>query len=322
MMVRMPQRFNYVRREELPRLAWCLRMIAGADQIEVIHGPGVETRPSYFVEGAWRGRFEDGRFDESEVLLGSGARLASDTLTVASTSHTLERLHSLHTGSTLVVSNSLAFLLAVTGEECTDDYVFYDLDLISFLDGLHARKAIPLKSGRRIRLHYCCNLVVDSALTLHEDGKRPFIEQPSSYEEYVKFLQCMVHDVVANAASSARSVRYSPVVTVSSGYDSPACAVLARHAGATRAGDVFECSLRLWRRRRLRAPRGPALGSGCTYVRPLRLPPSDRSPRGRVPSSWHGRRGCSIRRARKSASEWHTLYWPSGRHGMGTVQPC
>ena len=57
-------RFHFVCREALPPLAWHARLRAGDPEVEVSHGPRVETRADAFVEGAWDGPFEHFGFDD------------------------------------------------------------------------------------------------------------------------------------------------------------------------------------------------------------------------------------------------------------------
>lgn len=232
----MPLHFDFVERPRLPKLAWCVRLSEGSERVEVLHGPWVETSPRGFVEGAWQGPFEAGELDRSPLLLGSGGRLVDGALVVASATHTLERLHSLRSGQHLAVSNSLAFLLAATGEECDLQYPFYDLDLLSFVEGASgARRSIPTRSNLRIRLHYCTNLVIDARLQVRELEKPQFDGGFESFAEYRAFLLRVGGSLTDNAAAEARTIKYRSLATVSSGYDSPACAVLAKALGADRA---------------------------------------------------------------------------------------
>jgi len=228
--------FGYIRNSEFPVLAWVARLTQGDERIEVTHGGRVETRDDFFVEGAWRGSFGDGGLDESDVLLGSGGRRTEDRFIAASATHTLERLHTLHTGSTLYVSNSLALLLAASGDDLRDDYSFYDIDLLSFVEGMPgATTTLPTQRGFQINLHYCQNIIVDKALTIREVAKTDHVVRPGSYTEYVDFLNTVTAETTANARAVERSVRYTPLATVSTGYDSPACAILARRVGAETA---------------------------------------------------------------------------------------
>ena len=54
-------RFAFTRCDTLPRLAWCAHLRRGSGVARVYHGPWVETRDDWFVEGAWTGPFEEGQ---------------------------------------------------------------------------------------------------------------------------------------------------------------------------------------------------------------------------------------------------------------------
>ena len=58
-----------------PALAWLARLRAGADRVQVLHGPRVETRDQWFCEAIWDGDFAQGDFDRTDRSFGSGARL-------------------------------------------------------------------------------------------------------------------------------------------------------------------------------------------------------------------------------------------------------
>lgn len=228
--------FEYSLRPDLPRLAWVLEYLRGDDTIRVVHGPWVETRPTFFSEGGWRGPFSRGALDRSDLTLGSGARLLGDRFVISTPSHSLDRLQSLTTKDGLFVSNSLPFLLAVSGQHCDDRYPYYDIDLMAFLDGLpSAVSSIPLRDSRRIDLFYCTNLTIDRDLRTTPEQKPNFGVRPMNYQEYWTFLREMVRDVSANLSDSDRSILYRPLATLSSGYDSPACAVLATTVGCREA---------------------------------------------------------------------------------------
>jgi hypothetical protein len=57
----------------------------------------------------------------------------------------------------------------------------------------------------------------------------------ASYREYRDYLSTGLRRVVANASARSRKVGYTPLTTLSSGYDSTACAALATEAGCREA---------------------------------------------------------------------------------------
>lgn len=224
-------------RPRLPSLAWCLRVDGAAARL--VHGPGVETGPGFFVEGAWAGPFEGGGFDESFSLTGSGGVVRGETLVLAAPCHTTECLYSLAGArGERFFSNSLPFLLLDAGDALDPAFLDYEATVMSISWGIDRYvREMPARSGRAIGIHYFCNLEVSAAGT--RETPKPEAPRFRSFADYESFLREQTRAVVANAASPARRKRYAPLVFASNGYDSTACAVLARAAGCVR-GVAFE----------------------------------------------------------------------------------
>jgi hypothetical protein len=223
----------------LPRLAWCARLRRGEDLVRVLLGMGVETAERWFAEGVWNAPFPDGGILDATMLLGSGGRADASRVGFAASSHPMDRLQYLRLPDELLVSNSLAFLLAQAADSPDPEYLFYDRDIISFVDGLSAAvRRLPTRRGRVVELLYCTNLTVDRDLRVSEQRRA----QPRSftdYADYVTFLELELAALDRNARDPARvRSRFEPLATISSGYDSPACAILARSIGCTRAVTV------------------------------------------------------------------------------------
>lgn len=225
---------------DLPCLAWCAHVEAGSGRVTLKHGPGVEVRDGAFFEGAWNGELAAGRFDAATAFTGSGGRPAEGGFLFATATDTLERLQWLRLGDRLVISNSLAFLLREAGESLDPRYPWYVRDLGSIQLGLRrCRRRIPTRSGRTLHLLHHCNALVRPDLSVERRAK-PAPAPFESFEAYTGYLLEAVRAVRANAEDPARQRRYRPLATVSSGYDSPACAVLARAAGCDEAIVVEE----------------------------------------------------------------------------------
>lgn len=219
----------------LPRLAWCARLEQGSSTVTVEHGPWVESQPDLFFEGAWAGKFDADGLTEAEAVLGSGAFLSGDSVTFVPGTHTMERLHTCRDGDVLLVSNSFAYLLTALGDGVDPRHVTYESDFLSVLHGYHkARATVPTRDGRRVGLHYYLRLHIDRRLNVRT-ALPPRSARFSDYDGYVQHLQRIAKQVVDNAQDGRRSVRYQPLATVSTGYDSPACAVIARDCGCTEA---------------------------------------------------------------------------------------
>lgn len=73
-----------------PPLAW----VAQCFDTEVVlaHGSRVEIAQDWFAEAVWPGAFEEGRFDQTDLVFGSGGRLSGGTVTFVSSGSTVDRL--------------------------------------------------------------------------------------------------------------------------------------------------------------------------------------------------------------------------------------
>lgn len=217
------------------RLGWCVQ-VDSRGRTTVFHGPWVETFPASLVEGAWAGTFGPTEFSRAQILLGSGAYDLDEDPVFCSASHPYEPLYSVRESESLVaVSNSLPFVCAVTGRSPLIEYPFYVQDISSFTRGLsRATSDVPLTDGMTLRIHRCSSLELSPSLEVTEKRRSP-LPAVDSFQEYRGLLAEMSEAIVDNANSADREYRYRPLATVSSGYDSPAAAVLAREAGAEKA---------------------------------------------------------------------------------------
>jgi hypothetical protein len=149
--------------------------------------------------------------------------------------HMLERIHAIEVGDHLIVSNSLPFAIAEAEDDVDTRYKYYHFDLMTNMRGY--RRYLPsirLKSGRELRVFFHANVIVDKTLHVKVEEKRlpPVF---SSYDHYLSVLRDAVRDVDANAKDAARKQTYTPLATISSGYDSPAVALLACEVGCDEA---------------------------------------------------------------------------------------
>lgn len=229
----------------LPPMAWCVRLRHG-DDAELLCGSSVEVRDDGFFEGAWAGSAEDFDFTSATDVFGSGGRIVDDDLVIVTPSHTLERVQFIQGREETLISNTLVFLMSAARAELDPHHATYADDFTKIIHcGIDAfDTAIPLRSsdtrkgaadGRtHARLFYLKNFHV------HRDGRMTFVDKPAApqfdtFDEYVALLGNVVERVVVNAASPHRRARYSPLASISTGYDSPAVAALARRAGCEKA---------------------------------------------------------------------------------------
>lgn len=227
--------FRFRENPALPRLAWCAEVVRSAPVVTVEHGAWVETRPGGFVEGVWNAPFSSNEFAHSDLVLGSAGSFQGGDAVFTPTTHTMERLCSLRLDDRLFVANSLAYLLEATGSRLDVRDWSYESVLMTFLRGYRrAAHVLEIANGRSVGLHYHESIVVGDDLSVCAlDPPEPpaFVD----YRHYIDYLDATLAQLAANGADSARRVTYEPLTTISSGYDSPACAVLAKRIGCRSA---------------------------------------------------------------------------------------
>lgn len=231
--------FSFHLVESLPKLAWCAVLHRSDELVQVFHGPWVETNDRFFVEGAWDGQFKEGRFGISSLLMGSGAGLIGDKILFATPCHTLEMLYFYRTEDFVYVSNSMVFLLKRAKRRLDMHYIGYEFDLDKQIQGLkHHVQYIPLDNGSRMLLCSYRNVEIDSDLEFHIHHK----PEPPGFPDFASYKTFLVNGLLRldeNARDSLRTIGYSPLTTISSGYDSCACSALSLEIGCTEAVTIL-----------------------------------------------------------------------------------
>jgi hypothetical protein len=228
-------RVTAVLRSDIPPLAWAVVQAKGIPSVLLVHGRHVHVRGDAFVEGAWSGDFSEMTFERATTFCGSGGHVHDDGLTVSTSTDTLHPLYVVRLTAAIVVSNSMLFALEGTGSALDRRYRYHDVDVMSIVLGVRdAAKSLPTDRGTRLELYYHCNLRIGHSLAIRVESKSR-APRLTTFHDYVSFLQSEVSAVISNATAGTRAVRFSPLATLSSGYDSPACAVLAKAAGCREA---------------------------------------------------------------------------------------
>lgn len=226
-------RHRHLERVEVPdwpKLAWATRAGRESEPVTVFHGPCVETYAQWCAEAAWAGDFDDGDFDQTDVVVGTGVRVRGSELVFVSSSDTLNRLFWCHRDDRWTVSNSLPALLALEGIDLVDGHPYADA-MASIVDGLQSyQREIP-SSGGPIHVVYFNNLRLLRG-EMVEVAKPRLAPEFVDFATYRDFLFGTARRLGANARAAARRHRVTPIASVSSGYDSPAAALIAREAGA------------------------------------------------------------------------------------------
>ncbi|MGE2836532.1 hypothetical protein [Mycobacterium sp. SMC-4] len=225
---------------DLPPMAWCVRLREGAD-IELLCGTSVELRDDAFFEGAWSGSIEAFDFVDATDVFGSGGQVSGDELIIVPPSHTLERIQFIRRQDETLISNSLVFLLTAARAQLDPRHTSYAADFTNIIhDGLASFDTVTPIRFADAELRGEAHIVYYKNVCFHADGRISFIDKPvgppfETFADYVALLEESVCATVANAGSPHRATQYSPLASISSGYDSPAVAALARDVGCTRA---------------------------------------------------------------------------------------
>lgn len=258
-----------------PKLAWVARLPQGADTVEVLHGPMVETRDDWAVEAVWAGPFEHGDFDRTPLVFGSGVRCRQEGVIFVTAGTGVDRLWYCRYAGAWWVANSLPALLACAGLSLREHYRQYTSDIETVeRDGIrHYRKSLPADPVN-VRLVYFDNLLYDGR-ELAEAPKTGHIPPLRTYRAYYDFLVRTAKRLRRNSTAPGRRHHIVPLVGLSTGYDSPAVAAVAKHAGCTLAATIKQ-SRSLWRGSDSGAAIARHLGLSCRcYDRARRTYPHE-----------------------------------------------
>jgi hypothetical protein len=213
-----------------PRLAWIARVEPGSPVI-VRHGAAVERGDGWCAEAVWPGPFDEGDFDRTDLVIGTGLRVRGDEVVFVVSSDTLNRLYTFRDEAALLVSNSLPCLLAEADADLIEGFD-YGRALGSIVHGPRlADKTMPTTP---VGIAYYDNLhTAGDALTVVPKPRlAPAFADFSTYRDY---LMASARRLGSNLRACGRRHTVTPVASISSGYDSPAAAVVAREAGTAHA---------------------------------------------------------------------------------------
>jgi len=217
-------KLTFTTRPEWPSLAWLAK--CSESEVAVTHGSQVETFADWFAEAVWAGPFGAGEIDRTDLIFGSGGRLRDGRVVFVSSGSTVDRLVA-YQGTVTYVSNSLVALLATLDARLDPAYPRYYSDFRSITKGLDEYQPFLSTSSGPVRLVYFRNLEWDgrSLQVTEKPGRdRSF----NSFEEYAGFMKQSLAEIGRNMRDGARRQAYRPLGTLSSGYDSPTVATLAR----------------------------------------------------------------------------------------------
>ena len=225
-----------------PKLAWLAQCYPDG-AIQLLHGPAVEVFPELCAEAVWCGDFRAGDFDRTDRVFGTGVRLRDDKVVFVTSGTPMDRLWFRQCAGHTYVSNSLAAICAVAGTSLIESRC-YDSDIRTVWGATQCTRLFPVETGE-IGVVWFNNLVYDG-YQLAEQVKPDTVPTFRSYRDYYEFLLDSARLLARNMNARERRTRIVPFATVSSGYDSPAAALLAKHAGCQQAFTIRDANT-LWR---------------------------------------------------------------------------
>ena len=227
--------FQYTVNKNIGKLSWGMTVSPGEKTVCVIVGEWVETKENFFVSGVWDGEFQKGEFHTAEFFCGGGVRLEGEKIIASSSTHERQRLVFMKKDSLVYVSNSVPFLLALTGEKPDVNCDRYEGILCSIIEGLSDyQKEIPLAGGRVMYQIFSSDLIIDEALHTEirrKQAHRDFVD----FDDYYTSMKNVCAKILENGKSEERAHPYDMITTTSSGYDSSGCAAVGYEAGCTQA---------------------------------------------------------------------------------------
>jgi hypothetical protein len=211
---------EYERQDSLPPLAWCARVDQLRLATRVLAGSLVECRPHFFVEGVWNGTFEQGDFALTEAFFGSGGTVRDGELHLVASSSTISGLFYSNRGDELVISNSLAFLLAELDDRLDPRFYGYDARNESVLLGIDDyQRTIPTQRGSVTNLIFRSLRIGANEVS---ELDKPMPPRFHSYADYRAYLTDCASGLTKNARDSSRARPMAVASTQSRGYDTTA----------------------------------------------------------------------------------------------------
>jgi hypothetical protein len=212
-----------------PKLAWIAEVIRANGVVVLYHGPSVEIRQKFFIEGVWNGPFDNGGFGETDCVFGSGGIVGHESIRFVASASTVDCLYYSDSKSGVTVSNSLPLILGYTGDALNPKCQDYPDICDSVLHGIDEyRRDIPTVNGL-IRRHLYRNLDVFKDRLCESDKIMP--PPFKCFEDYNNYRRDNYALIVANAKDKLRTFPLEIWSTQSRGYDSTAINAMARAYG-------------------------------------------------------------------------------------------
>ncbi len=224
-------RFDYNLETKLPKLAWLARIAENSPTIKVTHGPSVECRNNWMVEGIWDGDFDKGKFHRSENFFGSGIRIEDGKVYFSAASTPIDRLLFCEHKGELITSNSLIGLLAFTGARLDNDHDYeQEIRSVSISRNPYDRtfKVIHPEINNFFQVFHENIIYSNAGISFEYRYKRHDIK---SYAQYVDMLIDILQKIRKNYENGRRQIPINAFSTLSQGYDSTAVSSLVKQIG-------------------------------------------------------------------------------------------
>ncbi len=228
----------------LPKLAWVAQVDRSSGIVTLLHGPLVEVRPNFFIEGVWNGPFENGEFGETDCVFGTGGIVSDESVRFVASASTTDYLYYDQDGSYVAVSNSLPLLLAYTRDALDPRCPDYPRICESIIDGINDyRRDIPTTRGK-VRRQMYRNLDVSKDKIMELEKRMP--PRFECFEEYRDYLRDNYALIAVNARDSARIQSLDILSTQSKGYDTTAVNAIASAYGIDKVFTISKAKNKLY----------------------------------------------------------------------------
>ena len=223
--------FNYRTYERFPALGWAMIVYKDRAEIDVLCGSMVEKRDGWFVSGVWDGKFDDADFSSAEFFCATGAKIENDSVVVYSPTHERQRICYVEKDASLLFSNSIPLLLAVSGENIDKNCDQYEKILCSILWGTKEyTREVPIAGGKTLKQIFCADISVNGGLDINVIPK-PIHRDFMDFNDYYESVRSVCARIRENGIDIGREHKLELAATASSGYDSSACAAVLKSVG-------------------------------------------------------------------------------------------
>jgi hypothetical protein len=225
-------RFEITSTRLLPTLAWAAEIVPHRPTVRVFAGDGVIHPGNVFWEGLSLTPENPEAAPAQHFPLSTGGLAQVDRVTFWTPGHILDRLFLIRASRGIFVSNSLPFALRASGVGLARGHLHYPWQFGHII--AHSQTA-PLEKGS-------VQIISNAILVIDREGnirvsRKPAAPKFAGYGRYIGLVHSFL-DQVAEANQQAAGGPYVPVATLSSGYDSPAAAVLGKRIGLTQAVSI------------------------------------------------------------------------------------